>query len=757
MWHKDRQQISLWKGIFLIAPSVAAVVIAGSVSGFLQLMEWATLDQFFRLRPPEPIDQRIVIVTIDEPDIKYVAQWPMPDLAMARLLKNISAQKPRVIGLDIYRDLVVEPGHQELVSVFKSTPNLIGIEKVAGTPVDPPQTLAEAGQVAAADLILDADGKIRRALVLVSNSEGKSRQSLGVKLALMYLEAEGISLRVISSEKKIYGLGEAVFVPLTGKEVGYMTKDTGGYQILLNFRGGIDRFTTISMTDVLENRIPPDLMRDRVVLIGVIAPSLQDIFQTPYSSSVISSGETAPGVVIHANLTSQILNAALEGRPMMRAWSKKYAGIWITFCAGISAFFCVLLLSKNNQVNKQVLFPFTIGSAFLEIIVLLLVLLLISYTAFLSGLLIPPFSPILASITSTILTANYHNQWQLKVFNKELEIANNQLNEYSKTLEIKVAERTKDLLHRNKQLSALLKKLKSTQTQLIQAEKMSALGQLVAGIAHEINNPTNFIYGNISHAEDYFSDLLELIDLYQKYYPNPGEEIEKFIDKIELEYLSEDLSKVLSSMKTGAARIREIVKSLRTFSRLDEAEIKEVDIHEGIDSTLMILDNRLQQRRDNAAITVIKEYGQLPPIVCYAGQLNQVFMNLLINAIDAIETKPNQSSPNQNNSTNSWIKIITRVKNAEEIEIVIADNGPGIPDEVKSRLFDPFFTTKPVGKGTGLGLSISYSIIVEKHGGKLDVSSTPGKGTEFRIVIPVKLPHTSKSSPQEQIPEKKIS
>ena len=752
MWHKDRQQISLWKGIFLIAPSVAGVVIAGSVSGFLQLMEWATLDQFFRLRPPEPIEQKIVIVTIDEPDIKYVAQWPMPDMAMARLLKNISAQKPRAIGLDIYRDLVVEPGHQELVSVFKSTPNVIGIEKVAGSPVDPPPTLDESGQVAAADLVLDADGKVRRSLILIGNSEGKSRQSLGVKLALMYLEAEGISLRVIDAEKKIYGLGEAVFVPLTGKEVGYMTKDTGGYQILLNFRGGTDRFTTISMTDVLENRIPPDLMRDRVVFIGAITHSLQDIFQTPYSNSIISSGEVMPGVVIHANLTSQILNAALEGRPMMRAWSKKYAGIWIIFCSFISAIACSLLLPRQ-EVNKLAFFQVTIGSIFVEIIFLLLV----SYLAFLSGLLIPSFSPILAAIASTILTANYHNQWQLKVVNQKLEIANQQLNEYSKTLEIKVAERTKDLLHRTKQLSTILKKLKSAQTQLIQAEKMSALGQLVAGIAHEINNPTNFIYGNISHAEDYFSDLLELIDLYQEYYPNPGEEIEKFIDKIELDYLSEDLSKVLHSMKTGASRIREIVKSLRTFSRLDEAEIKEVDIHEGIDSTLMILDNRLQQRRDNAAITVIKEYGQLPSIVCYAGQLNQVFMNLLINAIDAIEIQPNQSSPNHNGSTNSWIKIITRVKSAEEIEIAIADNGPGIPDEVKSRLFDPFFTTKPVGKGTGLGLSISYSIIVEKHGGKLDVSSTPGKGTEFRIVIPVKLSHTSKSSPQEQIPEKKVS
>lgn len=757
MWQKNKQQINLWKGVFMIASSVAALVTAGSLSGLLQLMEWATLDQFFRLRPAESIEEKIVIVTIDEPDIKYIAQWPMADRVMAQLLKNISAQKPRGIGLDIYRDLVVEPGHKELVEVFQSIPGIIGIEKVAGNAVAPPPSLAASGQVAAADLVLDADGKVRRAIVLIGNSEGKSSQSLGVKLALMYLEAEGISLRVIDAEKKIYGLGQAMFVPLTGKEIGYQQEDTGGYQILFNFRGGIDRFITISMTDVLANRIPPDLMRDRIVFIGATTPSLQDVFQTPYSSNIVSAGELTPGVVIHANLTSQILNAALHNRPMMQAWSKTKAVAWITFCSLASAIICAILLPKKN-VKRWIFFQVILGSIFIKI----LLLLAISYLAFLSGLIMPVFSPILAVIFSTILTANYHNQWQLKVINEQLEKANEQLNEYSKNLEIKVEERTNDLLQRTKQLAAALQELKSTQTQLIQAEKMSALGQLVAGIAHEINNPTNFIYGNLAHAEDYFNDLLELIELYQTYYPSPTAEIEHFIEKIELEYLTEDFSKVLHSMRIGASRIREIVKSLRTFSRLDEAEVKDVDIHEGIDSTLMILDNRLQPKRDRPAIQVIKEYGKLPLINCYAGQLNQVFMNLLTNAIDAIESELIQNSFNQHcepNQPNHWIKITTRMKSAAEIEIAIADNGPGIPDEVKHRLFDPFFTTKPVGKGTGLGLSISYSIIVEKHGGQLEVNSIPGQGTEFKISIPIKLPNSSTPaiSAPEKTEEKQIS
>jgi PAS domain S-box-containing protein len=275
--------------------------------------------------------------------------------------------------------------------------------------------------------------------------------------------------------------------------------------------------------------------------------------------------------------------------------------------------------------------------------------------------------------------------------------------------------------------------LKRTQTQLIHSEKMSSLGSMVAGIAHEINNPVNFIHGNISPANEYVQDLLSLVDLYQKYFPEPSDEIKDKIRDIELDFLKVDLLKLLNSMSVGTERIREIVLSLRNFSRLDEAEVKAVNIHEGIDSTLMILQNRLKAKPNCSEISVVKKYGKLPLVQCYPGQLNQVFMNILSNAIDALDSVNLQDK-------NREIQIITEKIDNSRLAIRFLDNGPGIPPEIIPKLFDPFFTTKDVGKGTGLGLSISYQIIVERHQGDLSCNSILGEGTEFVIEIPITQP-----------------
>lgn len=289
---------------------------------------------------------------------------------------------------------------------------------------------------------------------------------------------------------------------------------------------------------------------------------------------------------------------------------------------------------------------------------------------------------------------------------------------------------------RARQVEQTLQQLQQTQSQLIQAEKMSALGSMVAGIAHEINNPISFIYGNVAPAIEYIQDLLELVMLYQQHHNPPDLAIQKHLENIELDFLIEDLPKLLSSMKMGAERIKEIVKSLRNFSRLDEGEKKPVDIHEGIDNTLLILQHRLKAQSDRKAITVEKNYGAIPKIECYAGLMNQVFMNILSNAIDALESC--HINQNYDSSKALGIQISSKISPDNFLVISIADNGPGIPEEIKTRLFDPFFTTKPVGKGTGLGLSISYSI-VEKHGGQLQCISEVGKGTKFIIQIPLQL------------------
>lgn len=309
------------------------------------------------------------------------------------------------------------------------------------------------------------------------------------------------------------------------------------------------------------------------------------------------------------------------------------------------------------------------------------------------------------------------------------------LSEQANAQVILLSQQKTTLRHQAQELEQTLRELQQAQSQLIHTEKMSSLGQLVAGVAHEINNPVSFIYSNIAPANEYIQDLLRLLQLYQQHYPNPVPEIEDQAEAIDLDFLIADLPHLLASMKVGANRIKEIVLSLRTFSRLDEADMKAVNIHEGIDSTLMILEPRLKTTSNRPAIEVSKQYGDIPLINCYAGQLNQVFLNILTNAIDAVEESfaKNDFSLTQNKGQ---IHIHTQLTSEQQLMIRITDNGLGVPENIKQRLFDPFFTTKPIGKGTGLGLSISYQIVTEKHQGKLECISFPGKGAQFAICIP---------------------
>ncbi|MEM9089225.1 MAG: CHASE2 domain-containing protein [Cyanobacteria bacterium P01_F01_bin.53] len=386
-----------WFAALIATPLVAGVVITGRFTGALQLFEWATYDQSFQQRPTETLDDRIVLVTVDEDDIRELGRWPLSDATLAELISRIDEQQPAVIGLDLYRDIPVEPGNKALTEVMAATPHLVGVEKGIGWTVDPPPQLAQQGQVALTDVIVDTDGKVRRGILSHPNSSNHLLLGLGADLAVRYLAEQGIVPEVIDPDQKKYRLGQSVFGPFRHNDGGYIRTNAGGYQTLINFRGHLDRFHHVSAMAVLNNQVDPALMRDRIVIVGVIAPSLNDLFYTPYSSRLIDTPETAPGMLLHANMASSLLGAALDDRAMIQSWSEPVEWGWILIWSGVGAFGYGSLMSVKRHSQRMLT---RLAVWMVAVVGAGGILFVSSYLAFLSGWWIPIVPAFLALIGS---------------------------------------------------------------------------------------------------------------------------------------------------------------------------------------------------------------------------------------------------------------------------------------------------------------------------------------------------------------------
>ncbi|MGB3649895.1 MAG: CHASE2 domain-containing protein, partial [Rivularia sp. (in: cyanobacteria)] len=372
-----------------ITLSVTCAIVLLRCTGLLQQMEWNTFDRFIQNRPSTGIDSRVVIITIDESNLQQIGQYPIPDKVLAEAINKLKSYNPRNIGLDLYRDLPVKPGTDELTQVFRTTPNLIGIEKVVGSKVAPPEVLAELGQVGVVDQVLDGDGKVRRALLSVGSSETKLRLNLSLRLALSYLKKEGITSQPVKGNPYIRQLGKAAIVPFQSNHGGYVRADAGGYQILLNYRGTIENFENFSITDLLNDKIPASKIQNRVVLIGSTAESINDLFQTPYSTRLIGFPQQMAGVTIVANIVSQIISAALEGRPLLQVWWEPIEWLWILLWCGIGT-----VLSWRWK---------SAGIVVTAIILAATGLIGFAYLAFNIGWWIPVIPPILGLVIAAII------------------------------------------------------------------------------------------------------------------------------------------------------------------------------------------------------------------------------------------------------------------------------------------------------------------------------------------------------------------